>query len=80
MAAISAVYTIARVAKQLGEDEDWLHELAMELFPDRGCLRVFGVGDDVTTAFTRDGIDYLKDLVAEARRAGIAPPRITPKP
>jgi len=44
------------------------------------CLRVYHVGDDVTTAFTHDGIDYLKELVAEARRAGIAPPRITPKP
>jgi len=44
------------------------------------CHRVYGVGDDVTTAFTRDGIDYLKELVAEARRAGIAPTRITPKP
>ena len=81
MAAISAVYTIARVAEQLGEDEDWLHELAIELFPDRGCLYVYGVGDnDVTMALTDDGIEYLKDLAAEARRAGTAPPRITPKP
>ena len=28
MAAISFVYTIARVAEMLGEDEEWLHELA----------------------------------------------------
>ena len=51
-----------------------------EKLGDRGCLYVYGLGDDVTMAFTDDGIEYLQDLVAEARRAGIAPPRITPKP
>ena len=28
MAAPSCVFTIARVAEMLGEDEEWLHELA----------------------------------------------------
>jgi hypothetical protein len=30
MAAPSHVFTIARVAKMLGEDEAWLEEIAME--------------------------------------------------
>ena len=41
----------------LGEDEDWLHELSIDMFPEDGCLRVYGVGEDGVTAFTRDGIE-----------------------
>ncbi len=35
-----------------GEDEDWLHELSINMFPEDGCLRVYGVGEDGVTAFT----------------------------
>jgi hypothetical protein len=31
MAAITRVYTITCVAKMLGEDEDWLHDIARVL-------------------------------------------------
>jgi len=31
MAGISYVFTITRVAKMLGEDEDWLHEISTEM-------------------------------------------------
>jgi hypothetical protein len=34
LAAITAVFTISHVAKTLGEDEDWLHELSIDMFPD----------------------------------------------
>jgi hypothetical protein len=33
MAAITTVFTIARVAKLLGEDEDWLHDISIEMEP-----------------------------------------------
>ena len=33
MAAISTVFTISRVAEILGEDDEWLHELAINMFP-----------------------------------------------
>jgi hypothetical protein len=33
MAAISAVFTIGYVANLLGEDEDWLHDLSINMFP-----------------------------------------------
>jgi len=33
MAAISHVFTIARVAEMLGEDEEWLFELSINMFP-----------------------------------------------
>ncbi len=40
MAAPSFVFTITRVAEMLGEDEEWLHELAEQLEPEDGCLWV----------------------------------------
>jgi hypothetical protein len=50
--AISAIFTITYVAKMLDEDEDWLHELSIDMFAEDGCLRVYGVGEDGVTAFT----------------------------
>jgi hypothetical protein len=46
MAAISAVFTIGYVANLLGEDENWLHDLSIDMFPEDGCLWVHGVGED----------------------------------
>jgi hypothetical protein len=63
MAAIVHVYTISRVAQMLGEDEDWLDEISIELDPEDGRLTVLGLGEDGTTAFTRFGIDNLTELV-----------------
>ncbi len=34
LAAVSAVFTIGYVANMLGEDEDWLFELSIDLFPE----------------------------------------------
>jgi hypothetical protein len=34
LAAIPAVFTICYVANMLGEDEDWLHELSISMFPE----------------------------------------------
>ena len=33
MAAIAAVFTIGHVARMLGEDEDRLHDLSIDMFP-----------------------------------------------
>ena len=44
--AISHVFAINYVAEMLGEDEEWLWELQMDMFADDGCLRVYGVGED----------------------------------
>ena len=40
MAAPSAVFTIARVAAMLGEDEDWLSAVALEMDPEAGRLTI----------------------------------------
>ena len=53
VAAISAVFTIGYVANLLGEDEDWLFELSIDMFPEDGCLWVYGVAEDGVTAFTQ---------------------------
>ena len=42
MAAISRIFTITYVAEVLGEDEDWLHDLSIDMFPENGCLNVYG--------------------------------------
>ena len=46
VAAISAVFTIGYVANQLGEDEDWLFDLSIDMFPEDGCLWIYGVGEE----------------------------------
>lgn len=74
MAAISRVYTVSRVAEMLGEDEDWLSEIAIGMDPEDGCLWVYGVGEDGVTAFTDFGIENLRQIVADLRAAGKAPP------
>jgi len=63
MAAASAVFTIARVAAMLGEDEDWLSDVALEMDPEAGRLTVHGVNDQGTTGFTNFGIENLKELI-----------------
>jgi len=73
---VSHVFTISYVAETLGEDEDWLHELSINMFPEDGCLRVYGVGEDGVPAFTEYGIECLKQIIADERAAGTAPPKV----
>ena len=78
MAAISHVFTISHVARMLGEDEDWLFELQNDMFSEDGCLWVYGVGEDGTPAFTDFGIECLRQIIAEERAIGRAPPAHKP--
>ena len=78
VAAIAAVFTIGYVANRLGEDELWLHELSIDMFPEDGRLWVYGVGEDGVTAFTEDGIENLRQIIVDQRTAGRAPPSIKP--
>ena len=78
VAAIASVFTIGYVANPLGEDEDWLHELSTDMFPEDGCLRVYGVGEDGVTAFTEDGIENFRQIIVDERTAGRAPPSVKP--
>jgi hypothetical protein len=78
MAAIAAVFTIGHVAQMLGENEDWLHDLSIDMFAEDGCLHVYGVGEDGVTAFIQCGIECLKQIIADEKAAGNAPPPAKP--
>ena len=73
MAVIARVYTIARAAELLGENEDRLHDIAVDMFPEDGCLWVLDTGERETIAFTAYGIDCLKEIIAGLRATGQAP-------
>ena len=75
MPAISYVFTITYAAELRGEDEDWLHELSIDMFPEDGRIYVYSGKDDAVTAFTEDGIENLKQTIADLRADGRAPPR-----
>ena len=76
MAAISHVFTLEYIAEQLGEPEEWLRDLQVDMEPEDGCLWVHGVGEDGVPAFTAYGIECLKQIIADERAAGRAPPKI----
>ena len=78
VAAIAAVFTIGYVANMLGEDEDWLYEMSIDMFPEDGCLRVYGIGEDGVTAFTKHGIECLQQIIPDERAARRAPSLVKP--
>ena len=67
MAGIPFVFTIARVAEMLGEDEEWLREISTNMDPEEGHLWVIGMGEDGCPAFTEYGIECLKQIIIEER-------------
>jgi hypothetical protein len=85
MAAPSYVFTIARVAKLLGELEELLQDIAMQMEPEDGCLSVLDLDDVSTVAFTPQhpfgtikawmGADSLLDEASAPGQHGDKPPR-----
>lgn len=57
------VTTIDRVANDLGESEDWLHDITNEMEIEDGVIWVYGVGEHGVMAFTDDGIDNLLEII-----------------
>ncbi len=57
------VFTIGRVAEMLGENEDWLQDISIEMDPEDGCITVWGTGEETITAFTDLGVEDLAQLV-----------------
>jgi hypothetical protein len=62
----------------LGEDENWLDDLAVDMFPEDSCLRFYGVGEDGLTVFTEYRIECLQPIITDERAAGRAPPQVKP--
>ena len=67
MAGLSFVFTIARVAEMLGEDEEWLREISINMDPEEGHLWVIGIGEDQCPAFTEYGVECLRQIIIEER-------------
>jgi hypothetical protein len=63
------VCTIAHVAEMLGEDEEWLWDVATEMDQEDGLIWVYGPGDEGVMAFTDFGIETLTGIV-EIHKAG----------
>ncbi|WP_338025262.1 hypothetical protein [Bradyrhizobium yuanmingense] len=53
---VYAVFTVARLAKDPGEDEDWLWDVANGMDTEDGVIWVYGI-DDQVMAFTDFGIE-----------------------
>jgi hypothetical protein len=61
---VSHIKTIDLVAKELGEEVEWLHEVALEMDVEDGVIWVYGLDDDDgVLAFTDFGIETLVDLI-----------------
>ena len=69
---VSHVRTIDRVAKDLGEDVDFLFDVAMEMETEDGVIWVLSLDDDSVIAFTDFGVDNLVELIKIHREM---PPR-----
>lgn len=78
MAAITHAFTVARAAEMLGEDQDLLEEIAIEMEPEDGRIWVYDTDDDAITSFTAFGIENLRELLqihrenAERDGSGVA--------
>jgi hypothetical protein len=64
---IYAVKTIALVAQEMGEDEDWLNEIIEEMEPEDGLIWVYGPDGKSTAAFSDFGVENLEDIIRERR-------------
>ena len=60
---IHHVFTIDRVARDLGEDEEWLADIANEMEPEDGLIWVYNLSDGGVIAFTDFGIENLRELI-----------------
>ena len=68
------VRTIDRVAKDLGENVDFLFDVAIEMEPEDGLIWVHGL-DDSVMAFTDEGVDSLVELIKIHRETSPRPVR-----
>ena len=60
---VSHVRTIDLVAKDLGEDVDFLFDVAIEMEPEDGLIWIQGLGDESVMAFTDFGVESLVELI-----------------
>ena len=65
---IASIKTIARTARDLGEDEQLLWEVVEEMEPQDGVIWIYGLNDDDTTvAFSDEGVESLQTFIENHR-------------
>lgn len=64
---VYAVMTLARVAQDLGESEELLDELTDQMDTEDGLIWVYGTDEHPTMAFSDDGVECLRELIANRR-------------
>lgn len=71
MATVTQVYTVAYVARKLGEDPEMLEAIVSndDNLSYGAIVRVYTGTDEAITALTGDGIAELRDMLADARRS-----------
>ena len=62
-----AVKTVDRVAAELGETVDRLHDLAIGMEPEDGVIWVYGAADIEVLAFTPFGVENLRNMISMER-------------
>lgn len=67
---IHSVRTLELVARDLGEDVDWLADIATDMDPEDGLIWVYGLqNEDGTMAFSEFGVESLRNLIGIHRNA-----------
>ncbi|WP_394890304.1 hypothetical protein ACG873_02690 [Mesorhizobium sp. AaZ16] len=71
MATITDVFTIAHVAKKLGEDPELLQAIVNndDNLSYGSIISVYDGTDEAITALTEQGVDELTQMLAHARRS-----------
>jgi hypothetical protein len=64
---IHAIKTLDRVAAELGETTDRLHDLAIGMEPKDGIIWVYGTAEIEVLAFTPFGVENLLEMIAMER-------------
>jgi hypothetical protein len=61
---VHSVRTLALVARDLGEDEHWLADVANEMEPEDGLIWVYSLEhQDGTMAFSEFGVESLRNII-----------------
>ena len=66
---VSHVKTISLVAKELGENEEWLFDISVERGPEDGAICVCGIGDEGLMALTDSGAESIVDPIKKCTKA-----------
>ena len=64
---IHAINIVDRVAAELGETVDRLHDLAVGMEPEDGIIWVYGTAEVEVLAFTPFGVENLLEIIAMER-------------